>query len=82
MNTGWVGTSTRSCSPIPSPVRLAIPPAHWFEATVEGGTVAIRCYEAHGGRKLTDLFEVDAEVEENLALVPPGWRWESTLLPG
>lgn len=62
-------------------VRLAIPYEHWFEATVEGGKVVIKCYEAHGGKKLTGMFEVEAEVDDNRALVPPGWPWESTLLP-
>lgn len=63
-------------------VRLAIPPKHWFEATLDGSTVVIRCYEAHGGRKLMDLHELEAHVDDNHDLVPRGWRWERRLLPG
>jgi hypothetical protein len=62
-------------------VRLAIPYEHWFKATVEGSTVVITCYEAHGGEELTGIFEVETEVDDNRALVPPAWPWESTLLP-
>lgn len=62
-------------------VRLAIPHQHWFEATVEGSTVVIKCYAAHGGKELTGTFAVETEVEDNRALVPPGWPWKSTLLP-
>lgn len=62
-------------------VRLAIPYEHWFKATVEGSTVVITCYQAHGGEEPTGIFRVEAEVDDNRALVPPGWPWESTLLP-
>lgn len=62
-------------------VRLVIPYQHWLKATVEGSKVEIKCYEAHGGEELTGVFGVDTEVDDSRALLPPGWPWESTLLP-
>jgi len=61
-------------------VRLAIPYQHWLKATVDDSKVEIKCYEAHGGEELTGIFEVETEVEDSRALVPPEWPWESTLL--
>lgn len=62
-------------------VRLAIRSEHCFKATVEGSKVVITCYESHGSEERTGIFEVETEVDESGALMPPGWPWESTLLP-
>ena len=62
-------------------VRLAIPREHWFEASLTGSLATIKCYEAHGGKKLMNTYEIETHVDSNRLLVPTGWKWDVARFP-
>ena len=62
-------------------VRLEIPRAQWFDASVEESSIVLSCYKQHGGRKLAQRFVIEAHSDHNSTLVPEGWPWNSTLFP-